>query len=74
MLNNQKKILALVGDIYESGIDPAYWSTTLANLCLLLDAKSAGIFIKEYKTNTVKMAYVHGFPKPIQAYLQPRTC
>lgn len=68
MINNDQEILLeLVGDIYEAGINPAHWSVALANLCQLLDAKSAGIFIKEYQTNTVRIEYAHALPKAVQA-------
>lgn len=58
-----KAVLDVIGDIYEAAYRPEHWEVALKHICHLVEAKSAGLFVKTHgKKRTVSM-YGYGIPK-----------
>lgn len=58
-----KELLEIVGDFYEAAYQPSHWETAINNLCKLLGAKSAGLFMHDYQSNTRSLIASYGLPK-----------
>ena len=58
-----KVVLDVIGDIYEAAYCPEHWEVALKNICSLIDAKSAGLFIKTHGKKQVLGMYGYGVPK-----------
>ncbi len=61
-----KTVLDLVGDIYESSYKTAHWEVVLEKICVLLNAKSAALFIQDQKLKTANGVYSYNIPKAIK--------
>ena len=58
-----KAVLDVIGDIYEAAYQPEHWEVALKQICNLVDAKSAGLFIKTHGKKYTAAMYGYGIPK-----------
>ena len=57
----------LIGEIYEASINPEHWPRTLKHICHLVNAQSAGLFIKDFETDITTSMYIYGFDADIMS-------
>jgi len=59
----KETLFDFVGEIYEAAYNPEHWNTVIKQLCILLNAKSAGIFVQDYETGKNHVVAAFGVPK-----------
>lgn len=60
-----KEILSLIGDIYDASYDASYWEVAMGKLCTLVQAVSAGIYIKDHQQKSSFSMYTYGLSKAV---------
>lgn len=58
-----QEVLDIVGDIYEAAHQPGHWDHVLKKITTQLNAKSAGLFLADYQTNTYHILASIGLPQ-----------
>jgi len=59
----KETLFDFVGEIYEAAYNPEHWDIMIKQLCKLLNAKSAGIFVQDYETGRNHVVAEFGLPK-----------
>lgn len=62
-MGTQQALLDIIGDIYEATITPEYWTHALQKICQLIDARSAGIYLRDRRNNTIRSYCQYGMPE-----------
>lgn len=62
-MTTQQDVLDIIGDIYESTINPEYWDRALEKVCNLSNARSAGIYIRDRRNNSSRTFCQVGMPE-----------
>ncbi len=67
MNNNYKSVLDLIGDIYESSINPYHWSVVLEKLTAITQSRSAVLVIHDREVKQLSYLHSYGIRKPVIA-------
>jgi len=64
-----KRIIDLIGHVYEAAITPTHWPTVLEQLADITRSKSAALAIHDLEVKQISYVHMYGLSKPVSAFL-----